>query len=134
VAVGRGLPGWNELDHRATLRGARAYLIIAVPCGVLAEVVHSGGWLAVVEILLLVAPIVGGAVAASSGDRAPLTQAAIAVSAPTAAFFVIRILVGAARGKLDAALLVSLALYLAIVIGLGILGGYLGFRRRTRTA
>jgi hypothetical protein len=56
VAVGRGLPGWNELDRQAILRGARAYLVIAVPCGVLAEVVHSGGWLAVVEILLLVAP------------------------------------------------------------------------------
>jgi hypothetical protein len=101
---------------------------------VLAEVVHSSGLLALVEILLLVAPIIGGAVAASSGERAPLTQAAVAVTAPTAAFFLVRVLVGAARGKLGATLVVSLVLYLVIVVGLGILGGYLGFRRRTRTA
>jgi hypothetical protein len=131
VAVGR--PTWNQLDHGAIWRGTRAYLFIAVPCGVLAEVVHSGGLLDVVEILLLVAPIIGGAVAASSGDRAPLTQAAVAVTAPTAAFFLVRLLVGAARGNLDAALVISLALYLVIVVGLGILGGYIGFRRRTRT-
>jgi hypothetical protein len=132
MAVGR--PTWNDLDHRAIWRGMRVYLFIAVPCGVLAEVVHSGGLLAVVEILLLVAPIVGGAVAAERGDRAPLTQAAVAVTAPTAAFFLVRLLVGAARGNLDAALVISLALYLVIVVGLGILGGYIGFRRRTRTA
>jgi hypothetical protein len=131
MAIGR--PTWRELDHSATWRGMRAYLVIAVPCGVLAEVVHSGGLLAVVVILLLVAPVVGGAYAASSGDRAPLTQAAVAVAAPTAAFFLLRLLVGAARGKLDAALIVSLALYLVIVVGLGLLGGYVGFRRRTRT-
>jgi hypothetical protein len=132
MAIGR--PTWHELDHGAVLRGTRAFLVIAVPCGVLAEVVHSGGLLAVVEILLLVAPIIGGAVAASAGDRAPLTQAAVAVTVPTAAFFLVRVLVGAARGKLGAALVVSLVLYLVIVVGLGILGGYLGFRRRTRTA
>jgi hypothetical protein len=131
MAVG---PAWNELDHRAIWRGARAFLLIAVPCGVVAEIVHSGGLLAIVDILLLVAPIIGGAVAAATGDRAPLTQAALAVTGPTAVFFVVRILVGGARGKLGATLIVSLVLYLVIEVGLALLGGYIGFRRRTRTA
>ena len=100
VAVGR--PTWDELDHRAIWRGTRAYLIIAVPCGVLAAVAHRGGLQAVAVLLLLVGSFVGGAVAAATGDRAPLTQAAVAVTIPTVAFFVLRVLVGAARGDLDA--------------------------------
>jgi len=132
MAVSR--PTWNQLDHRAIWRGTRAYLVIAVPCGVLAAVASSGWLQAIAVLLLLIGSIVGGAVAAATGDRAPLTQAAIAVTIPTAAFFVLRILVGAARGDLDATLIVSLALYLVIVVGLGILGGYIGFRRRTRAA
>lgn len=132
MAVGR--PTWADLDHQAIFRGTKAYLVIAVPCGVLAAVATSGGLQAVAVLVLLAGSIVGGAVAAATGDRAPLTQAAIAVTIPTAAFFVLRILVGAARGDLGATLIVSLALYLVIVVGLGILGGYLGFRRRTRAA
>jgi len=49
-------------------------------------------------------------------------------------YFVVRILDGIIRAKLPAVLVVSLALYVVIVVGLAILGGYLGFRRRTRTS
>jgi hypothetical protein len=133
VAVGR--PTWDELDHRAIWRGTRAYLIIAVPFGVLSTVFNSAGLQAVAALLLLAGSTVGGAVAAATGRRAPLTQAAIAVAIPTVLyFFVVKILDAIIRGKLDAILIVSLALYLVVLVGLGILGGYLSFRRRTRTA
>ena len=48
VAVGRGLRPGTSSTIGPSFAAPRAYLIIAVPCGVLAEVVHSGGWLAVV--------------------------------------------------------------------------------------
>jgi hypothetical protein len=143
MAVGRPGPGqsaWGRLDHRAVLRGAGTFLLIAAPCGVVIALLRgqhlSGGQstllAAAVVVLFLVAPGVGGALAGTAGDRAPMTQSAVAVAAPTAVFVVIRILDGAARGTLDAALVTTLILYLLILTGVAVLGGYAAFRRRSR--
>jgi hypothetical protein len=122
------------------MRGAAAFLLIAVPCGVVVAVLRgqhlSNGqstlWAAAAVLLVLVAPPVGGAVAGAGGDRAPLTQAAVAVAAPTSVFVVVRIVDGIVKGTLDAALVTSLVFYLLILTGLAVLGGYVAFRRRTR--
>jgi hypothetical protein len=141
VAVGRGEPTGPPLDRRAILRGAVAYLLIAVPCGLVAAGLdghlsnaEATVWTLAVVLLVLVAPCVGGAVAGASGQEAPLTQSAVAVGAPTAAFVVVRIFDGVVNGTLTAALVTTLVLYLLILTGLAVLGGYAAFRRRSRPA
>ncbi len=125
------------------LRGAGAFLLIAAPCGVLIAVLHGPHLsnaretlLAVAVVLLvLVAPVVGGATAsAAAGERAPLTQAAVAVGVPTALFVVIRVIDGIIRGTIDGALVTTLVLYLLILTGLAVLGSYVTFRRRSSRA
>jgi hypothetical protein len=137
----RGQPAWRQLDRRAVLRGAAAYLLIAVPCGLVAAGLdghlsnaEATVWTLAVVLLVLVAPPVGGAVAATSGAPAPLTQSAVAVGVPTAVFLLARILDGIVKGTVDLALVTTLVLYLLILTGLAVLGGYLAFRRRSRPA
>jgi hypothetical protein len=123
------------------VRGAVAYLLVAVPSGLVAagldghlSNVAATVWTLAVVLLVLVAPCVGGAVAGASGQAAPLTQSAVAVAGPTAVFAVARIFDGVVKGTLTAALVTTLVLYLLILTGLAVLGGYVAFRRRSRPA
>jgi hypothetical protein len=129
------------LDWRSVGRGMAAYLAIAVPCGLLIALLHgsdttgheSNLWIVAAVIVILVAPIVGGAVAGSD-QPSPLIHGAIAVAGPAGAFLIFRSLLGAAQGNLTAAQVVTFLLYLVVFTGLGMLGGYFGFRRRQRLA
>lgn len=136
MALERGLRG---LDRRALIRGAVAYLIIAVPCGLLIAVAQpgdtSGLWAAAAVLVFLVAPVAGGAFAASAaGHRSPLTHAAVAVGGPAAIFLVIRLVVGIGRGNLTATQVVSFILYLVVFTGLAMVGGYAAFWRKGRSS
>jgi hypothetical protein len=126
------------LDRRAVGRGAAAYVTIAVPCGLLIAVAQpsdtSGLWAAAAVLVFLVAPVVGGAVAAANSPGTPLTHAAVAVGGPAAIFLVARIVVGIARGDLTGSQVISFILYLIVFTGLAVLGGYVAFRRKGRTS
>ncbi|HEX9546572.1 MAG TPA: hypothetical protein VF942_04495 [Acidimicrobiales bacterium] len=126
-----------DLNSRSVLRGAAAYLAIAIPCGLIIGLVHgadssgneSGLWVLAAVVVILVAPVVGGAVAANDEPHAPLSHAAAAVGLPATLFLLGRTIYGAANGTLTAADVVSFLLYLLVFIGLAIGGGYLAFRR-----
>jgi hypothetical protein len=127
------------MDRRALVRGAVAYLTIAVPCVLLIAVAQpsdsSGLWAAAAVLVFLVAPVTGGAfAAATAGHHSPLIHAAVAVGGPAAIFVVIRLLVGIGRGNLTATQVVSFILYLVVFTGLAMVGGYAAFWRKGRSS
>jgi hypothetical protein len=129
------------LDRRAIGRGMSAYLAIGVPCGLLIALLHgsdtkgheSNLWIAAAVMVIIVAPFVGGAVAGAA-QPSPLMHGAVAVAVPAGAFLVISSVVRATEGRMGAADVVTFLLYLVVFTGLGMLGGYVGFRRRQRLA
>jgi hypothetical protein len=131
-----------RLDRRAVLRGALVYLVITAPCVVAIAAIsghnnigsESGAWLALVFVLLLVAPLLGGAEAARCAPPAPLTHAAVAVALPAGALIIVRLIIGAASGSLTGRLTVSLLLFLCVFTSIAMLGGYIVFRARQRRA
>jgi hypothetical protein len=129
----------RSLDRGAIIRGVVGYLTIAVPCGLLIAVAQPSDnsllWVAAAVLVFLVAPVVGGALAAVAAiRRAPLTHAAVAVAVPAAVFLLARLVVGVARGNLTAAQAVSFILYLVVFTGLAMVGGYAAFWRKGRSS
>ena len=128
-------------DRRALRRGITTFVAIAVPSGLLIALLNgsqtpgheSGLWIVAALLIFVVAPFVAGAVAGGA-QESPFVHGALVVAAPGGAFLVLRSLVGVARGNLTATEVTSFVLYLAIVTALGMLGGYMGFRRRHRLA
>jgi quinol-cytochrome oxidoreductase complex cytochrome b subunit len=117
-----------------------AYLAIAAPCGLLLALLHSSNpahesnlWTAAALIVILIAQAIGGAVAGAA-QPTPLIHGAVAVAVPAGAFLVLRSVIGLAQGRLTTAQGVTFLLYLVVFTGLGMLGGYFGFRRRQRLA
>jgi hypothetical protein len=138
VAVRRSGPSLPAaLDWRAVGRGAAAYLAIAVPSGLLIAFAHGGDtvgqesslWIVALALVVFIAPLVGGAVAGAARPRAPLSHGAVAVSLPAGGYLVIRTVAGLFEGSLTAAQVVSFLLFLMVFTGLGVVGGYLAFRR-----
>lgn len=129
------------LDRHAIGRGMVAYLAIGVPSGLLIALLHgsdksgheSNLWIAAAVAVIIVAPLVGGAVAGSA-QQSPLVHGAVAVAGPAGVFLVGRSLVGVFQSSLDAAQAMTFLLYLVVFTGLGMLGGYVGFRRRQSAA
>lgn len=134
--------GFGALDWRAVGRGAAAYLTIAIPCGLIIAVWHgndpvgqeSSLWVVAFVLVILVAPLVGGAVAGAARPRAPLSHGAAAVSLPAGLFVLGRMAAGLVEGSLTATQVVSFVLFLMVFTGLGVVGGYLAFRHTTRAA
>jgi hypothetical protein len=130
-----------NLDRRALGRGTAIYLAIAAPCGLIIAALHgsdttgheSSLWVVAAVVIIVVAPLLAGALA-GGGQPSPLVHGALAVAIPSGAFLTIRAAVGLARGNLTAAQVVTFALYLAVFTALGMLGGYVGFRRRQHLA
>ena len=128
------------LDGACVRRGIATYVTIAVPSGIVAAVADrssstgSSAVLVVAALLFfLVAPLVAGAVAGGA-QSSPFVHGALAVAVPGAAYLVIWSAVGVLRNNLTTTNLVSNLLYLFIETGLGMLGGYVGFRRQRRLA
>jgi hypothetical protein len=130
------------LQPAPLVRGAFAYLVIAVPSALVISLTHgndtpgkeSDFWVLAAILVLLVAPVIGGFVAGAARLSAPLSHAAAAVGIPATIFLVIRVIAGLAQGSLSAGQVVSFLLYLVVFIGLAVVGGYLAFRSRSRTA
>ena len=129
------------VDRRAIGRGAATYLAIAAPCGLLIALVggadksghESTLWIVAALAIIVVAPLAGGGVAGAR-QPTPLVHGALAVGLPAAVFLAVREVVGEVRGNLSGAEAVTFLLYLAVFTALGMLGGYLGFRRRQHLA
>jgi hypothetical protein len=134
----------SRIDWSAIGRGAAAYLALSVPSALLIALVHgqdpvgqeSNLWVVAAVIVILVAPLVGGAVAGAAQPRTPLSHAAAAVYLPAGGYLVLRCGIGLAEGSLTARQVRSFVLFLMIFTGLGLTGGQLGFwwRHRSRSA
>jgi hypothetical protein len=129
-----------RLDWRAVLRGAAAYLAVAIPCALLIALTHgndntgqeSNLWVVAAVVVILIAPLVGGAVAATAQPRAPLSHGAAAVGFPAGVYLLVRVVVGAFQGSLTGAQVASFVLFLMVFTGLAVIGAYFAFRRRLR--
>jgi len=129
-----------RLDWRAVARGAAAYLAIALPCALLIALTHgndntgqeSNLWVLAAVLVILVAPLVGGAVAATAQPRAPLSHGAAAVGLPAGAYLLVRIVAGAVEGSLTGAQVASFVLFLMVFTGIAVIGAYFAFRRHLR--
>jgi hypothetical protein len=128
------------IDRRAVGRGIVAYLAVAVPCGLVlwlggpSQAGHESNlWVVAALALVLVAPLLAGAVAGGA-EPSPLVHGALAVAVPAGAFLIVRVIVGVGQGTLTATQAVNFLLFLVVFTSLGMLGGYLGFRRRQRLA
>lgn len=128
-------------DRQALRRGITTYVGIAAPSGLLIALLNgsqtpgheSAWWIVAALLIFVIAPLVAGAVAGAA-QQSPFVHGAVAVAVPGVAFLVVRSLVGVAKGNLSLTDVTSFVLYLAIVTALGMLGGYMGFRRRHRLA
>jgi hypothetical protein len=139
-----GMGGLDRVDWRAIGRGMAAYLAIAVPCVLVIALLHgndpvgqeSNLWVVAAVVIILVAPVVGGAVAGANQPRTPLSHGAAAIYLPAGAFLLVRTAIGLVDGSLTAAQVLSFLLFLMVFTGLGLAGGYLGFwwHRRSRSA
>jgi len=129
------LPG--RLDAGALGRGIATYLGIAVPCGLIIALLHgndakgqeSSLWILAALMVFVAGPVVAGAVAGSAQPRTPLTHGALSVAVPAIAFFVIWAIVRLSQGTLTATKVLTFVLYVGVVTGFSLLGGYIGFRR-----
>jgi hypothetical protein len=137
MAVSRdgGTGRLSRVDWHAIARGAAAYLAISVPCALLIVLVHgqdpvgqeSNLWVVAAVVVILVAPVVGGAVAGAAQPRTPLSHGAAAVYLPAGAFLLVRCGIGLVEGSLTARQVRSFVLFLMIFTGLGLTGGQIGF-------
>jgi TRAP-type C4-dicarboxylate transport system permease small subunit len=129
------------LDRRSLRRGAATYLAIAAPCGIV--IALSGGsrtsgnesavWTLAAVAFILLAPLAAGAVAGAA-QSSPLVHGAVAVAVPAGLFLGVAVAVRATKHTLGASVVVTFLLFLAVFTSLGMLGGYLGFRRRQHLA
>jgi hypothetical protein len=128
------------VDRVAVLKGALIEIVLIIPTAILVAVVTSGDPLTtsnlwVIEVfVILVAPVIAGAVAARGRDQAPLTHGAIAAAVGYAGVVLIggvkRIFDG--RGFYSTSAVVLILLLLCITVTLGMTGAYLMFRRELR--
>lgn len=128
------------IDRVAVLKGALVEIVLIIPTAIVVAIATSGDPLTtsnlwVVEVLIiLVAPVIAGAVAARGHDEAPLTHGAVAAAIGYAGVVLIggvkRIFDG--RGFYSASVIVLILLLLCITMTLGMTGAYLMFRRELR--
>jgi peptidoglycan/LPS O-acetylase OafA/YrhL len=129
------------IDRQAVGRGMAVYLGIAAPCGLLIALAHgsdstgheSNWWVAAFLMVFAVAPFVAGVVA-GGWQNSPLLHGAVAVAAPAGLFLLIVSIVHGVKGTLSSEEILTFLLYLAVFTSLGMLGGYVAFRRRQRLA
>ena len=128
------------IDRMAVVRGALVEILLIIPTAIIVSVATNGDplttsnlWVVEVGVILL-APVVAGAVAARGHSEAPLTHGAVASAVGYAGVVIIggvkRIFDG--RGFYSASAIVLVLLLLCITVTLGMTGAYLTFRRELR--
>jgi hypothetical protein len=128
------------VDRAAVLKGAVVEIGLIIPTAIVVSVATHGDplttsnlWVVEVAVILL-APVVAGAVAARGHDQAPLTHGGAAAALGYAGVVIIggvkRIFDG--RGFYSASTVVLILLLLCITVTLGMTGAYVMFRRELR--
>jgi len=138
TAIGGPGPATRSIDRRGVAAGALTTLAFGVPPVALVQAIQGGasrsdsGLRVIAGVLaIVVAPVVGGIVAARHQPRAPLTQGAWAAAAGYAGDVVLavarRAITGGGAPPLR--LLPAFVLFFVVFISLGMFGGYTVFRR-----
>jgi putative membrane protein (TIGR04086 family) len=125
----------RTLDRRAVLIGGLWHLALAVPFGVLVSLLknqdspgqESNLWVIAAVLAVVVAPTVGGYQAGKRQPSRGLLHSAVAVGAASGAIVVVRFAVWLfTRDNLHP---LTLFLYLYVTVSLGMVGGYVAYRR-----
>lgn len=131
----------TALDGRVVAAGALVTLAVAVPPALVVRIVRgsevgtaSGPWVVATLLAVFVAPVAGGAYAGTRRPRTALVHGAVAAGLGYVADAVLTVVRRAAFPPAGGTTsLVRLAptfvLFLFLFVSLGLLGGYLAFRR-----
>jgi len=134
-------PATRSVDLGAVAAGALTTLAFGVPPVLLVQAVQGGasrsdpGLRAIAAVLaIVVAPVIGGVVAARHQPRAALTHGAWAAAAGYAGDVVLAVVRRAVTGggAPPVRLVPAFVLFLVVFSSLGMLGGYAVFRRSLR--
>ena len=125
------MTGVQDLDRRSVLTGAVVGLVITVPSGLIAGALDEDSNLVVVfTLLVLVAPFLAGAVAARHHRRTSMVHGAVAAGVAWAVAIAISVVAKLIAGN-GVPVLASLLLGVWSV-SIGMIGGYVTFRRELR--
>lgn len=126
------------IDRASVWRGMATYLAVTVPSGIVVALVggsNSAGSAAVVGLaavlIFAVAPLAAG-FRAGRGQRSPYVHGGLSVAFPAGAYLLVWLADHLIRGNVNGEDVVTFLLYYLIEVGLGMLGGYFGFRRSRR--
>jgi putative membrane protein (TIGR04086 family) len=126
----------RQLDIRSVITGALTTLIVSLPAGLIGRALagndeNSNTWI-VFGLLVLVGPVLGGAIAARRHRRSAMVHGAAAATLAWVVTIVISVTGKLIDGK-PVPILSSLLVGFMFV-SLGIIGGYVTFRREVRSA
>ena len=127
------MSGVRDLDQRSVITGALVDLAITVPAGFISGSLSEDSNLVMLfTVLVLVAPFVGGMVAARHHRRTSLMHGAVAAGVAWAIAIAISAIAKLIAGS-------GVPFFAALLLGVwsvsvGMIGGYVTFRRETRNA
>jgi hypothetical protein len=121
----------RDLDQRSLLTGAAVAVAITVPSGFIAGALSEDSNLVILfTLLVLVAPFLGGAVAARHHRRTSLIHGAVAAGIGWAVAIVVSVIAKLIAG--DGVPLTASLLLGVWSVSIGMIGGYVTFRRELR--
>jgi putative membrane protein (TIGR04086 family) len=127
--------GLRALDAQAVLVGAGVNVLLTLPLGIIARAMagsddQSNWYVVVTPIIAVIAPLIGGALAARHQRTAPLTHGAAATGLAWFVVAAISIIDKAAKHR--SVPLVTLLLLGCVSVSFGVIGAYFTFRRELR--
>jgi hypothetical protein len=127
--------GLRALDAQAVLVGAGVNVLLTLPLGIIARAMagsndQSNWYIIVTPIIAVIAPLIGGGLAARHQRTAPLTHGAAATGLAWAVIVAVRAVVGVVRQS-SVPLLTLMALGI-VSVSFGVIGAYFTFRRELR--
>jgi hypothetical protein len=124
---------WPELDRRSLLIGALADVALTVPAGLLGNALgeDSNGTI-ILTLIVLIAPFVAGLLAARGHRTTSLTHGGVAAAIGWAMVIAVSVVAKLAVGN-GVAVVASMTLGVWSV-SLGLIGGYVTFRREVNEA
>jgi hypothetical protein len=121
----------RDLDSRSLLAGAAVSVAITVPSGFIAGALSEDSNLVILfTLLVLVAPFLGGAVAARHHRRTSLIHGAAAAGIGWAVAIIVSVIAKLIAGD---GVPIAAAILLGVwSVSIGMIGGYVTFRRELR--